>query len=103
MELNNKDKEKICNLIVEILDEKGVKIKDEWENNFSKEHDFNCFLQEFEEYLQKVKKYTQEKLVTYYKNKNDDEVLLLFRVVCEMIASRGLCDEATTINKEFGY
>jgi hypothetical protein len=51
MELNKKDIEKINRLIVDILEERRIETQDEWEEDFSKEHDFECLLEEFEKYL----------------------------------------------------
>jgi len=60
MELNEKDREKISYLIADILEERGVETQDEWDGDFSKEHDFECLLEEIEKYLTMVENYEVE-------------------------------------------
>ena len=60
MELVEKDRERISYLVAEILEERGVKIQDDWDGDFSKEHDFECLLEEFEKYLTMVENYEVE-------------------------------------------
>jgi len=57
MELNEKDRERISYLVSEILSERNIVVKDEWEGDFSKEHDFEELLGHFEEYLTAVETY----------------------------------------------
>jgi hypothetical protein len=60
MELNEKDREKINRLIAGILEERRIETQDHWEEDFSKEHDFACLLEEFEKYLTMVENYEAE-------------------------------------------
>ena len=60
MKLNEKDRERISYLISDILTERKIKTQDDWVDDFSKEHDFECCLLEFEKYLTLVENYEVE-------------------------------------------
>jgi len=60
MELTNKEREKLGFFITDMLTERGLKIKEEWADDVSKEHDFESFVLEFEKYLTVIENYEDE-------------------------------------------
>lgn len=57
--LSEKEREQISLLVFSMLEKRKVDVKDEWESDFSKEHDFECLLDEIEKYLILVEKYEE--------------------------------------------
>ena len=55
--LDNEDFDKISHFIIGILKEKNITIKDDWENDFSKEDDFYRLINEIEDYINLVNNY----------------------------------------------
>ena len=61
MELSEKEREIISTTIFKIIEERGIKVNPEWEDDFPKEHDFECLLLEIEQYLDEVARYEEWK------------------------------------------